>query len=133
MTTSAWNDRSDIQVEEKTLNWSAIFAVLVYKCSAVAEMGDFLTTIDMGQKLDGCAPFWGGAGSPSSTMSPGPRPTSVPSGILIHPVVWPQLTWAEDWGWGACALWSRRHCARWGPSSTPKNGHSRPIFGPCLL
>jgi len=30
-----------------------------------------------------------------STMSPGPRPTSVPSGILIHPAVWPQLTWAE--------------------------------------
>jgi len=28
--------------------------------------------------------FVGGAGSPSNTMSPGPRPTSVPSGILIH-------------------------------------------------
>ena len=23
-------------------------------------------------------------------MSPGPRPTSVPSGILIHPALWPQ-------------------------------------------
>ena len=23
---------------------------------------------------------------------PGPRPTSVPSGILIHPTVWPQYT-----------------------------------------
>jgi len=32
----------------------------------------------------------GGAGSPSNTMLPGPRPTSVPSGILIHPTVWPQ-------------------------------------------
>jgi len=26
----------------------------------------------------------GGAGSPSNTMWPGPRPTSVPNGILIH-------------------------------------------------
>jgi len=31
-------------------------------------------------------------------MSPGPRPTSVPSGILIHPAVWLQQTWAENWG-----------------------------------
>jgi len=34
------------------------------------------------------SPFWGwGAGSPSNTMSSGPRPTSVPSGILIHAAV----------------------------------------------
>jgi len=39
-----------------------------------------------------------GTGSPSNTMSPGPRPTSVPSDILIHPAVWPQQTWAENWG-----------------------------------
>ena len=31
-------------------------------------------------------------GSPSNTMSPGPRPTSVPSGILTHPTVCPQYT-----------------------------------------
>jgi len=31
-----------------------------------------------------------GAASPSNTTSPGPRPTSVPSGILIHPTVWLQ-------------------------------------------
>jgi len=29
----------------------------------------------------------GGTGSPSHTMSPGPRPASVPSGILIHAAV----------------------------------------------
>jgi len=29
-----------------------------------------------------------GTGSPSSTMWPGQRPTSIPSGILIHPTVW---------------------------------------------
>jgi len=56
----------------------------VNKRSAVAEMGDRLATIGMGRK-------WGraavGAGSPSNTMWPGPRPTSLPSGILIHPTV----------------------------------------------
>jgi len=39
-----------------------------------------------------CPFSWGGAGSPSNTMSPGPRPTSVTSSILIHPTVWPQYT-----------------------------------------
>ena len=60
-----------------------------------------LATTDMGRVFlfggGGCAP-WGGAGSASNTMLPGPRPTSIPSGILIHPAVWPQQTWAENWG-----------------------------------
>ena len=44
-----------------------------------------------GPILGCCAPpTLGGAGSPSNTMPPGPRSTSVPSGILIHPAVWPQ-------------------------------------------
>ena len=29
-------------------------------------------------------------------MSPGSRPTSVPSGILIHPTIWPQYTNVTD-------------------------------------
>jgi len=30
--------------------------------------------------------------------------TSVPSGILIHPAIWPQQTWAEFFFWGGgCA------------------------------
>jgi len=57
-------------------------------------MGDRLATTDMGEK------WVGGAGSPSNTMSPGPRPISVPSasGVLIHPnpTVWPQYTNATD-------------------------------------
>ena len=60
-----------------------------YKSSAVAEMGDRLATIDKGQKVRGCAPL-GGAGYPSNTMWLGPRLTSVPSGILIDPAIWPQ-------------------------------------------
>jgi len=61
-------------------------------------MGDRLATIDMGRKVGRCccAPFRGGAESPSNTMSPGPRPTSVPSGILIHRIVWPQYTNVTD-------------------------------------
>jgi len=38
------------------------------KCSAVAEMGDRLATIDMGRKLGGLCPFLGGAGSQCNTM-----------------------------------------------------------------
>jgi len=66
--------------------------------SEVAEMGDRLATTDMGRKEQGgcCAPFCGGAGSPSNTMWLGPRPTSMPSGILIHPTVWPQYTTVTD-------------------------------------
>ena len=66
------------------------------KCSAVAGMGDRLVTIDMDRKL-GAVPLWGrGAGSPSNTLSPGPKPTSIPSGILIYPTVWPQYTNVKD-------------------------------------
>jgi len=31
-----------------------------------------------------------GPASPSNTVSPGPRRTSVPTGILMHSAVWPQ-------------------------------------------
>jgi len=39
----------------------------------------------------------GAAGSPSNTMCAWPRPTLVPSDILIHPAVWSQETLAEKW------------------------------------
>ena len=50
-----------------------------------------LATTDMGRKW-GAVPLGGRAGSPSNTMWPGQRPTSMPSFILIHPTVWPQYT-----------------------------------------
>ena len=54
-----------------------------------------LATIDMG--LWAVPPFCGGgAGSPSSTMWPGTRPTGVLSFILIRPTVWPQYTNVTD-------------------------------------
>jgi len=58
------------------------------KSSAVVEMGDRLATIGMGRKLGGAAV---GAGSSSNTVWPGLRPASLPSGVLMHPTVWPQL------------------------------------------
>ena len=58
-----------------------------------------LATINMGRKFGAPPPFWGRElGSPSNTKSSGPRPTSIPSDILIHAVIWPQQIWAENWG-----------------------------------
>jgi len=50
-------------------------------------------------KIGELCPFWErGAGSTCNTMRPGPWPTLLPSGISIHSAVWPQQTWAENWG-----------------------------------
>ena len=44
-------------------------------------------------------PFWGGgAGSPSSTMWPGSRPTYIRNDILIYLSIWPQHICAENCG-----------------------------------
>jgi len=66
-----------------------------------------LATMDMGRKLGLCPFSGGGAGSPTNTMSPSLILTSVPSGILMHPAIWPQLTWAENWGLGTHVTQSR--------------------------
>jgi len=50
-----------------------------------------------GPKRGGCCiPFRGRTRSPSNTMLPGRRPASVPSGILIHPIVSPQYINVTD-------------------------------------
>ena len=70
---------------------------LIDKSSAVAEMGNRSATVHMGRKVVGCCgPFRGGIGSPSNTMSPGPRLTSVPSGTLVHLTVWLQYINVTD-------------------------------------
>jgi len=62
------------------------------KSSAVAEMGDHLATVGMSRNWGGAAvEGWVPTGFPSNTMWPGPRPTTLPSGILIYPTSWPQL------------------------------------------
>jgi len=65
-----------------------------------------LATTDMGQKLGGLCPFGGEGGSPSNTMWP--RPTFVPSCILVH------NTWAENWGLLCPPFWR-------GGSGSPSN------------
>jgi len=55
-------------------------------------MGDRWATTD-GPKIGGCAPFLGEGELASHLSQRGlsrDLPTSVPSGTLIHPTVWPQ-------------------------------------------
>jgi len=60
-------------------------------------MGDRLATVDMGRKVEAALRLSvGEAGSQYNTMWPGPRHISVPSGVLIHPTVWPQYTNVTD-------------------------------------
>jgi len=60
------------------------------KCSAVAEMGDRFAKIDMGRKVGAAMPLSGELDPHLTQSGHGPRPTSVPSAILIHSAVWPQ-------------------------------------------
>jgi len=68
-----------------------------------------------------------GAGSPFTTMWPGPRPTCMPSFILIRPAVWPQYTNVTDRQTDRTdrqrsdSIWRKR---------SPKD-HARVIFHPC--
>ena len=52
-------------------------------------------------------------------MWPRPKPTFVPSGILIHPATWSQHTWAEIWRVCPLAVELGPHltqcCLGWGP------------------
>ena len=108
-------------------------AMLTYdnKCSAVAEMDDRLDTIDMGRKLGegGCAPLFRGSWVPSNTMSLWLRPACLPSSTLIHPAVWPQQTWAENWGEG---LWPFGGGGAGSPSNTMWRG-PRPTSSPSFI
>jgi len=70
----------------------------------------------MGRKMFGCcAPLGRGVGSLSNTMWPGPRPTSLPRGILIHPV-------------GIGRPWPRSHCVIRGQAPPTERGTAAPTF-----
>jgi len=75
------------------LAWAKVYIVTKWHLDPSSQ----LATKDMGRKLGSAVPLWG-AGSTSNTMWPGTRPASIPSGILIHLAVWPQQTWAKNWG-----------------------------------
>ena len=62
------------------------------KSSALAEMGHRLATVDMGRKVGVAVPLFGGELGPHLTQ----WPTSLPSGILIRPTVWPQYANVTD-------------------------------------
>jgi len=58
---------------------------IIHMSSAVAEMGDRSHNRHGPKEGRLLCPFRGGAGFPSNTMWPGPRSTSVRSGVFIHP------------------------------------------------
>jgi len=61
-----------------------------YKSSAVAEMGDRGHNRHGPKREEGAVPLSRSAGNPSNTMWPAPMSTSLPSGVNVHPAVWPQ-------------------------------------------
>ena len=78
---------------------------LLNKSSAVAEMGDGGHNRH-GPKRGGCCAPFAGAGTPSSTMWPGPRSTSVPSGVFnsfIQPYL-VTIDMGQKLSGGGCAL-----------------------------
>ena len=60
------------------------------KNSAVAEMGDRGHNRHGPKRRGAAVSLSQIARNPSNTKWPGPRSTSVPSGVFIHPAVWPQ-------------------------------------------
>ena len=94
---SAWPFRIFCVIRCNEIPWHVSRVDSINKSSAVAETGDRLATIDAGRKVGAAVPISaGGAGSPANTLSHGSMPTSVPSGILVHPTVWPQCTIVTD-------------------------------------
>ena len=85
---SLFGDGGWVPIEHK-VPWAEAYIHTKWHLDAFSR----LATIEMGRKLGTRAPppFWGeGAGSQSNTKSPGLRPTSMSSAILVHPAVWPQ-------------------------------------------
>ena len=61
--------------------------------------------VNMGHKLGGAVPFFLGELGPHRTQSPGPRPTSISSGILVRPAGWHNGHWSKI---GGCAALGTR-------------------------
>jgi len=78
-----WFSDASLAIEHKVA-WTEAYLHTNWHIDASSR----LATIKMVRKLGGSAPFLGnGAGFPSSTMWPQPRPTSMTSATLIHPAV----------------------------------------------
>ena len=81
-------DLNDCLMEMYVNLWSLL--KLINKRSAVAEMGDRGHNRHGPKRWGAAVPVSGRAGTPSNTVWPGLRSTSVPSGVFIHSAVWPQ-------------------------------------------
>jgi len=82
----------------------------------------------LGRKEGAAVPLSEEELDPYLTLSPGPRPTSVPSGILIHLAVWSQQTMVENWGCVPLFLGG----GSWDPSDTMWPG-PRPTSMPSFI
>jgi len=87
-------------------------------------MGDRLTTVDMGRKVGAAVPVSVWELGPHNTVSPAPRPTSIPNDILIHEAVWSQNRDGRKVG---AALLCPFPWGSWVPSNTMS---LKPIFKP---
>ena len=78
--------------------------LLPYQVAFLLDPSSRLATIYAGPKMGVAAvPLRAVAGTPSNTMWPGPRPTSIRNDVVIHPAVLLQQAWAENWG--LCLFW----------------------------
>jgi len=69
----------------------------VYLCTKwYPDPSSRLATVDMGLKVGNAVPLSMEGVGPHLTVLPRLRPTSVASGILIHPTVWVQYTNVAD-------------------------------------
>jgi len=73
-----------------TVCYSNKCANIQNKSSAVAEMGDRGHNRHGRKEGGGAVALSRTAGTTSNTMWPVSRSTSVPSGVFIHPAIWPQ-------------------------------------------
>jgi len=75
-----------------TRKWKCVTYTVLQKnkSSAVAEMGDLGHNRHGPKRKRGAVPLSRSATNSSNTMWPARRSTSVPSGVFIHPAVWPQ-------------------------------------------
>ena len=85
------------------LAWAAVYLRTNWHLAPSSRLG----RIDMGRKVreGGCAPLGGGELGPHLTqchLGLG-HGVAIPSGILIHPAVWPQQSLSKNWG--LCPFW----------------------------
>jgi len=95
--------------------------VLLFRRPFVQELSwATVATIHIGPGgKKGAVPLSRIAVTPFNTVWPGPRSTSVASGVFIHPAIWPQ-TWAKNWVcvgvpffWGYSCRVPREHKVAW--------------------